>query len=491
MRNRFRQWVRHLALLSLTSVGILTSSNSHAHDLPIFDSRGLYNCFGLNAPVWQSELISAKQPGQQSQHDKSTIQKHAASSNWCFADSQLDTSADEADTFDPFALNCFNNQSNARSSIGNSTFPTTQNFGLLDAPELSDEPCLDQEAMGEFESETGGSSIISTTLVGCRALIQAAKTTIDELDLADFISQFRDTLASSAYVQSNSAVVTSARPLDLSAQIATFEQDAFRNQNPFRTRPLVDDYMSGESFVRDWRSLQSLNLFGRNDKAIDYSFNPTNDVLPHAISSHRINNVNLLDGFSFVVSQIENAQCWFSQEAYQPELSKQLGAYVAKVDIGAVQASCSTFDQVVTSIKSLPERQSTLIASSSKSNLDVLGQPLFVIQRLDGKEFLLPAKQALHWNSVPTFAFKSARTSFPWPQNFVLKSGIDQRTDVTTQSSGPGIYNLENAARGLIETTSQGLDRIADSLRHFAIQLRSVINSDSQIANRENDGDVR
>lgn len=572
MKNCLRKWFRHLLLISITSVGAAAASPAQAHDLPIFDSVGLYNCFGFDQQTWQldpnlssiaSHVTSVSQPA---------IDWSSSGWSWCFGDSSnLATVQTEprqefsylgpATSQSNFSSDLtFSHISDSLSPVKDDSTPLTALAESNGSDELDEfQGCEGEMQFDCFPSKRHNSEPIHTTLddalaseesgcpeeFGCPAELEELNgesdsedaiasdvpdmsgEATDEFDAFDQ-SDEAETLVNEEFVEivpdlpeqelpsfSNmleagysmlpkfslteaysglkSWVLTGVKPTVQAAQSGSFEtleakdlsSRSNNDSNYLRSRKLIDDYLDGESFVRDWRNLQ---LFRNPTPAeptgltAEYSWNaPVRDEIARAEPLIPA-KASLAGAWTELASAIENFECYWAQEtfsfAYTNVLGRSLGTAVS-----AIQRKTS--HQIAQWSQHFDiSQQSALVGTLDQ---EMLGQPLFVIHQLDGKEFLLPAKQAKHWNTVPQLP---AAKPIDW-QAIVAKSAA-LRSDASDHRQARANYVEANRdlasvsfgqlSKNLLRSTTVGLDGLADRIHGLAKSIRMTLEVGTQVA---------
>lgn len=537
MRNRFKQWVRRLIMLSFASVGALASSAASAHDLPIFDTVGLSNCFGINSPNWSFEAGQADLARSFANPLRDPFAPFQDKSwNWCFADDfsieNTTPKLPETTRSAPQATDDFADRSDAElgsenqstENHGTKIIPdwpedcrefleanldglesdglgsddlATDEFDATQSAEIDEDSCdeLDylkdsQDDSQQLNDETNGipatyektPSDESASKDSYLAILNSSNIKLPSIDLQAALEQF------SQSIQSAVRHIASIEPVIIAgeAEVAAIDEDTDRSEvepldtstsdNYLRNRPLVDDYLDGESFVRDWRSLRPLSSSAHFDSLNIQSSLQSNllsnhensEELPQAIPAH----ANDVAEFATVVfAEIENLQCIWASETFHFDSVRRFSGSIATFDLGIGNSTEAAFQQLA-KFWNQSEQQPNHLPEYAASD-DFFGQPLFVIQQLDGKEFLLPAKQARHWNTVPMIAKQSI---------------APEKTDDSSIESTTAISSV---ARNLLQSASIGLDKLANQLHGIASNLRLSVEVDAQVANRGDDEDVR
>ncbi len=468
MRNRFKQWVRRVIMLSFASAGAVVSSAATAHDLPIFDTIGLSNCFGVNSQSLGLDADQADLARSLSNPLRDPFAPFQDKSwNWCFAnDFNIENTTPRLPESKQLAP-----------QASEDCFDSCDELDYLNESQDSSQP-LHDETNGIPTNYDNAPSDQPASKDSYLAILNASNIKLPSIDLQAALEQFSQT------VQSAVKQIASIEPVVIGgeAELAAIDEDANLAEvesisesasfNYLRNRPLVDDYLDGESFVRDWRSLRPLSSPARFD-SLNIQSNLLLDhknsgELPIAIPAHA-NNV--AEFAAVVFSELENLQCMWVQETFHFDATRSFAKSIATFDLGIGNSTDAAF-QKLARFWSNSEQQTSHLAEYAACD-DFFGQPLFVIQKLDGKEFLLPAKQARHWNTVPLIA-KQANVP-------------EKAVDATIESK----IAISTVARNLIQSASIGLDRLANQLHGIASSLRLSAEVDAQVANLGDDEDVR
>lgn len=518
MRNRFKQWVRRLIMLSFASVGVLASSAASAHDLPIFDTVGLSNCFGINSQNWNFEAGQADLAHSFANPLRDPFAPFQDKSwNWCFAD---DFSIENTTPKLPEATHLAPEESEVLAdrtvldqgtkNQGTQIVPdwpedcrdfVEASSGEREADELDatrpaeiDKDSCDeldylndsQDNSQQLHDETNGipasyentPSDESASKDSYLAILNASNIKLPSIDLQAAVEQFSQSFQSAVrHITSINPVVIAdeaelASTVDNSDSAEVDSLNTSTSDNYLRNRPLVDDYLDGESFVRDWRSLRPLNNPGHFDnlnlQADLLSNHDHSEDLPQAIPAHAS---DVAEFVTVVFTEFENLQCLWASETHQFDSVRSFSESIANFDLGIGNSSEAAFQQLA-KLWNQSEQQPNHLPEYAASD-DFFGQPLFVIQQLDGKEFLLPAKQARHWNTVPMIA----------KQSIAPEQAIDHSIESTTAFS--------SVARSLVQSASIGLDKLAIQLHGFASNMRLSVEFDAQVAKRGDNEDVR
>lgn len=532
MRNRFKQWVRRVIMLSFASVGALTSSTASAHDLPIFDTVGLSNCFGINSQNWGFEAGQADLARSFANPLRDPFAPFQDKSwNWCFADDFsienttsklpestrsapqatddsadrleadlgsenqstenhgtkiipdwpedcrefLETNSDELES-DKFAINEFATDEFDARQVAEIDEDSCDELDYLDDSQ-DDSPKQYDESNGIPATYENTPSDESASKDSYLAILNSSNIKLPSIDLQAALEQFSQSLQSAVrHIASIEPVVIAGE-----AELAAIEEDTDRSEveslntssdNYLRNRPLVDDYLDGESFVRDWRSLRPLSSTAHFD-----SLNIQSNLLSNRQDSAELSQAvpahqNDVAEFATVVfAELENIQCVWAAETFHFDSVRSFSESIATFDLGIGNSTAAAFQQLANYWNKSEQQPNQLLEYAASD--DFFGQPLFVIQQLDGKEFLLPAKQARHWNTVPMFAKQSA---------------APEKAD---DSSIHSTIAISSVARNLLQSASIGLDKLANQLHGIASSMRLSVEVDAQVANRGGDEDVR
>ncbi len=468
MRNRFKQWVRRVIMLSFASVGVLANSAASAHDLPIFDTVGLSNCFGISSQNWSFEAGQADLARSFPNPLRDPFAPFQDKSwNWCFAD---DFSIENTTPKLPESKQMVPQESE-------DSFDSCDELAFLNESQDNSQP-LHDEINGIPTNYDHATSQQPASKDSYLSILNASNIKLPSIDLQAALEQFSQT------IQAAVKQIASIEPVIIAgeAELAAIDEDKNRAEveslsesasfNYLRYRPLVDDYLDGESFVRDWRSLrplsspahfESLNI--QSNLLLDHK---NSEELPVAIPAHA-NDVAEFAVLAF--AELENLQCLWAQEIFQFDATRSFAKSIATFDLGIGNSTDAAF-QKLARFWNRPEQQPNQLLEYAYSD-DFFGQPLFVIQKLDGKEFLLPAKQARHWNTVPLIA---------------KQANAPEKADDTTIEAK---IEISSVARNLVQSASIGLDRLANQLHGIATNLRLSVEVDAQVANLGDDEDVR
>ncbi len=542
MKNCLRKWFRHLLLISITSVGAAAASPAPAHDLPIFDSIGLYNCFGLSSQTWQLDPNLSSLADQITIATEPSVDWTSSGWSWCFGDSStlekvqtqdrqefsylgpatsqssqfsqsafaqlsdgfspvkddyrqfdLDSNIDdseefqgcESDEFDCFPAKRFVSQPSVESNSGVQSHPAYYDEGCPDESEDASEAIEDSNDSDEAQTLVNEEfveivpDLPEQEIPSFSNMLEAGYNMLPKFSLSDAYSGLRSWL------------LTDVKPAVLAIQpnhsdsTPADELTAVPNadSNYLRSRRLVDDYLDGESFVRDWRNLQ---LFRNPTPAepvgvsAEYGWNaPISDEIAQA---EPLTDSALQNTLSGIASAIESFECLWAQEKFSFTHTRALGKNLAGAILTLEKKTAAQISRLSNLLNA-----SHSIAVSDTHDLEMLGQPLFVIHRLDGKEFLLPAKQAKHWNTVPQLPNPK---SIDW-QAIVVKSAVignnlaghgQLRSNYVEANASRDAVYFGQLSKNLIRSTTFGLDVLADRIHGVANTLRLTLDGNAQVA---------
>ncbi|MFO0940163.1 MAG: hypothetical protein U0930_05295 [Pirellulales bacterium] len=572
MKNCLRKWFRHLLLISITSVGVAAASPANAHDLPIFDSIGLYNCFGLSSPNWQLD------PNLSSIANQVTSAAQADWTNsgwsWCFADTpNLDTIQTEprqefsylgpatsqaspqveipfsqfSDSFAPVRTDIATSSDDVASDdyegcendVEFDCFPAkrivtepsqfayddvgcpadiegsdvrnsdesiaSENDFMADDVYLSDEEMTDDDELSSESSLNAPNDTVEAETLVNEDYVEIVPD-LPEQEIPSFsnmldagYSMLPKFSLTDSYSGLRSWVLANVKPTVLAAEpdafdsstVSQFAGNSNNSANYLSSRPLIDDYLGGESFVRDWRNLQLFRNPTPTEPAGfigEYGWNaPLHDEIAQSEPT-KYSNDNLLELWKGLASAIETIECYCAQETYSFSHTHAAGWNLGQA-ISSIQRQPS--EQVAKFSRQLEKLQQNQFV-----DLEMLGQPLFVIHRLDGKEFLLPAKQAKQWNTVPQI---SAATTIDWRAIAAKSAAFGNISKIHPKRSGNFVeaseaqagLSLSQISKNLVRSTSVGLDGLADRLHSWANSLRLTVDIGTQVADLTEGDSVR
>jgi hypothetical protein len=433
MKKSVAHWLRKLAVVGLASAGLITNNSIFAHDLPIFDSLTPLNCFGIGSCGFPTGSRLSDLPTRGTPIDSINIEESESASGWSFADCFGDSCHDPlGQTVPPEA-----------SSL-------SQDFRHDDVIEVEGS---DNQLVGPEQQPTAFDSDFSYPL-SYLSLIHAIGTRIPRFDLKQTLKDLPKAILGMYQGQQ-----------DIAESVVAPEDEA----NYLSSRPLVDDFLDGESFVRDWRSDQSYRGLNRFDYLIDDSL--TESLAVAEPKRPRLDAGPWLEDLLHILSDF---QCSSSQELRDFQrtghFSQQVGESLANLNV----KSSDVLNQNAGSVLAWASQPQSTPNQAEFVQLDSLfGQPAFVIYQLEGKEFLLPAKQARHWNSVPTFQSQTDRLQ-------------------AESTIGPDFAAVQSIlVSELANSVSDGLELVASQLQQFANRLRAVAQEESQVANRSDAEGIR
>jgi hypothetical protein len=422
MRKSLKQWIRAFAIAALCCGSV--NARSSAHDLPIFDSLSPMNCFGIGSCGFPFDGNSVDTPDVRHtsilENEDSIVDPRFG---WSFAD-------------------CF--------GAPNTSDPTV--------PKFADDHCMDDCEIRHFaadqvatpeqnqpsENASGANLSYPSSFI---ALIHSIGVRIPSFNLAETIEQ----LGKFAWTEN--------KAIDQSTENSS---ESSEQTNYLANRRLMDDYLSGESFVGDWRFEQSYRGLNRFDH-LHQDF----DAQPLAVAEPKRPAFDASSEVAAVLSYVEEIQCLATQELHDlkwtSHYSKQFGEQLAAIEHKSLNKIQTQADHFLSHLQFLHDADSNQLATGIEAH----GLDSYAICELEGREFLLPSKLAKQWNQVPSV-----------PSTEIASASEDSIT--TTQ-----------LVRNLAGSASTGLDFVASKLQRFAQQLRAMADDGSQIANRPDADGIR
>jgi hypothetical protein len=432
MKKSVAQWLRKLAVVGLASAGLITSNSIYAHDLPIFDSLTPLNCFGIGSCGFPSGGLLSNLPNEVAPINSTEVEESESPTSWSFSD-------------------CFGDS--CHDPLGQAVSPEASSLSQgFSHDDLIEAESFDDQYFGA-EQPTAFDSDLSYPL-SYLSLIQSIGFRIPRFNLNETLKEFPKAILGMYQDQQDNAELVGAPAVEA---------------NYLNTRPLVDDYLDGESFVRDWRSDQSYRGLNRFDYLVD-------DTLSESLAVAVPKRPRLDAGpwLEEVLHILSDFQCSSSQELRDFHLTGHFSRKVGRSLANFAGKNSDVINQKASSLLVWASKPQPASNHMEFAQLDSLfGQPAFVIYQLEGKEFLLPAKQARHWNSVPAFQSRTDRLQ--------AESEVD-RDFAAVQS----ILVSELAI-----SVSDGLELVATQLQQFASRLRAVAQEESQVANRSEAEGIR
>lgn len=267
---------------------------------------------------------------------------------------------------------------------------------------------------------------------------------------------------------------------------------------------LVDDYLSGYSFVRDWRRSKPLqeSLAENFIHADDHSQVINATVVQNgSIEPKTDKDSPLATWLAGAAGWLENAQCQWVAESFDPEQTRKIGRQIA---MGSLQSS----QQFQALGRWLPEAQPTSVT------------PQFVIFPSSGREYLVPASKVQSWSMESAYradweiapshgdglgwngllsknwqVVPNAELNLQKPTFSILDKPIGildtqptmaqfSTTESSTLSVSPVSITPVSIAptwsQQMADQTSRGLDQVADWLHSVASRLRSTGQSNQE-----------
>lgn len=433
MRKSLFTWLRKLVLLGIASTSLTTINKIYAHDLPIFDSLTPLNCFGVGSCGFPTD----------EDHKRFTLRPESANQADLTGEVDFQTEWSFAD--------CFGESSSL--PVGEATWPNMSSAHSAPVHQLGEGEDFSSGQLADWEQQpySLGSSLSHPS--SSLSLIQAIGIQVPKFDLETTLKLFPKAMLDLYQSPPSHS--------DLSDGIWD-EMQTY--QSP---RRLVDDYLSDESFVRDWRTSQSYRGLNR----LDYVQNQSDSASLTADISGPIRS-DARPWIAAAVEALDYLQCGISQELYDLMLtahfSRQAGGLLAKLQGEA----SSALNRQVRDFSIWAAAQTPVKQPSMGQPDNLFGQPAFVIFNVGGKEFLLPAKQARHWNCVPMKSKTAGLTA--------------DRPSASDFASAQSLL-----VRELAFSVSDRLELAASQLQRVAGLLRSVADVESQLANRSESEEIR